>query len=58
MPGSAFFYGPVACHNVRNIFSDKPKTFTFDAEADSRVLFSEDHGEPLTTNVVYKELLL
>ena len=26
--------------------------------ADSRVLFSEDHGEPLTTNVVYKELLL
>lgn len=32
MPGSAFFYGPVACHNIRNIFSDKPKTFTFDAE--------------------------
>ena len=32
MPGSAFFYGPVACHNIRNIFSDKPKTFNFDAE--------------------------
>jgi hypothetical protein len=32
VPGSAFFCGPVACHNVCNIFSDKPKTFTFDAK--------------------------
>jgi hypothetical protein len=27
-------------------------------QADSCVLFSEDHGEPFTANVVYKELLL
>jgi hypothetical protein len=32
MPGFMFFYGPVACHNLSNIFSHKHKTFTFDAK--------------------------
>jgi hypothetical protein len=27
-----FFYGPVACHNLSNIFSHKHKTFTFEAK--------------------------